>query len=177
MESYDKLTDKEEEEKVTQIRNEFLDQLLKLVDGIILPDTRKYVIIFNTNHFDRLFEKTDMRFNALRDRFQRYEFKKIGKDEVIVYLKNISLKLLDYSIEPNTNNNSKKEIFQNIISKLNLKNENIFDNIPDDISISYRTLLKVLRKNCFNMLRTVEELQNTQNFDIFQDKSNNQIKN
>lgn len=163
VESYEKLTPEEEAEKRSQIRNEFLDQLYKLVDGHILTDTRKYVIIFNTNHFDKLFSNTDERYGALLDRFQRYKFNKIGKSEIISYLQCIIVELQKKLAE--NENNPKIENRKLTIASLCKYNAEIFDQIPDTISITYRALHKVLRTVCFKIDAAIQILATSKNFE------------
>ena len=75
VEHHEKLTEQEEQDEELKLKSQYLDQLYKLVDGHILPDTRKYVIIFNTNEFESMFTDVDSRYAALQDRFERYKFK------------------------------------------------------------------------------------------------------
>lgn len=162
------LSEKEELEKMSQIRNEFLDQLYKIVDGHTLSDVRKYVIIFNTNDFERLFADSDPRYLALRDRFQRYQFKKIKKNEVISYLKAISNKLNEYFLD--------SKIVKNTVSAsaspLYIYDEKIFDQIPDNLEISYRTLYKILKNYCFNIVKTVDLLSTNKGVEKFLNLTN-----
>lgn len=167
IESFEKLSIAEEEDKRKQIKNEFLDQLYKLVDGHILPDTRKYVIIFNTNNFDKLFENVDKRYVALSDRFQKYKFMKNGKPEIISYINNLRDQLQSHiSKFPN---GDKKTLLEQTCSQICSYDDNIFESIPDNISISYRTLLKTLRKHCFNIPACIAALSdpNMENLENF----------
>ena len=152
-----KLTEIEEKEKKQQLHNEFLDQLYKLVDGLILADSRKYVIIFNTNNFDGLFQNTDKRYIALRDRFQQYKFIKNGKKEIIMYINNIICRMKHF-ITDNTIPENNKKMYAHTVKQLTIYDEDILRHIPDKISISYRTLIKILRKNCFNIPNTIKDL-------------------
>lgn len=165
-ECFTKLTEKEEDDKRLQIRNEFLDQLYKLVDGHVLPDTRKYVIIFNTNQFDMIFKDVDARYEALKDRFQRYRFSRIGKKEIITYFVAMTHKLKEF-LEDDAVDDIKKQSFKSTVTKLTTYNESVFDAIPSDIKITYRSLLKILRNNCFRIPDTINDLKYNQNFEIF----------
>jgi len=162
IESYAKLTEKEEDEKRIQLKNEFLDQLYKLVDGHTLPDIRKYVIIFNTNNFDRLFKNVDQRYDALKDRFQEYKFKKNGKKEIITYIKGIRDKVKEYC-DDSSIPEEKRMLFKTTASEFIAYDESIFDEIPDNIEVSYRTISKFLRKNCFNIADTIQDLSDQDN--------------
>jgi len=136
-----KLTPIEEAERKIQLKNEFFDQLYALINGHILSDARKYVIILNMNGYDKLFQNIDPKFDALLDRFQKYEFNLVGKKEIIEYLegfikeakKNLNNQLLFPLIEDNS-----------LFRSLNNISPNIYDGIPDDIKISYRSLYKIL---------------------------------
>lgn len=171
IEGYEKLTESEENDKRIHIKNEFLDQLYKLVDGHMLSDIRKYVIIFNTNHFHRLFENVDSRFDALRDRFTKYKFDKIGKPEIIKYFDRFSerLKLFDGD---ETVPRTKKELFKESVQQLCTYNINIYDEIPSTIKITYRYLHKLLRNHNFNIERTIRALATDYASDFFQPNDN-----
>lgn len=158
MQCFAKLTEKEEEEKTNQLKNEFFDQLFKLVDGQILPDNRKYVFIFNTNNFDSMFENIDERYRALYDRFQQYKFKKNTKADVIKYIKNIYNRL-KYFIGDSNVALETRNLYGETIKSLTDYDEKILDNIPDNIEISYRSLQKVLRKNSYIIKDVINDLQ------------------
>lgn len=151
IEGYEKLTPEEEADKRVQIRNEFLDQLYKLVEGLVLSQNRKYVIIFNTNHFDKIFENTDDKYKALYSRFQRYVFKKIGKQEIIAYISRIRDEFI--RIHNNTEDDSKENL-----SPWCDFNEEIFGSIRDDINISYRDLHVIIRDGCYDINNIIEKL-------------------
>lgn len=156
IESFEKLTEKEEDEKKMQYRTDFLDQLYKLVDGHILPDTRKYVIIFNTNQFDSLFVGVDSRYDALMDRFEKYKFNMIGKPEIIHYLKCINDILQNY-VRENTISN----FCQTTINYICINDECIYDTIPADIKLTYRALHKLLRMHGFRIRDTIQAMVNS----------------
>jgi DNA polymerase III delta prime subunit len=175
IESFEKLTEKEEDDKKTYLKNEFFNQLYGLVDGHTLSDSRKYVIIFNTNNFEGLFLDANKIFTALRDRFQRYKFNKIGKSEIILYLKYINKAILNH-LSSDAVTKNKKNIDISTISISNNYKESVFDEIPDDIKISYRTLQKVLRNSCYKIEGTVKYLAKTKDFELFQCASDFDIK-
>uniref|UniRef100_A0A6C0C8L8 ATPase AAA-type core domain-containing protein n=1 Tax=viral metagenome TaxID=1070528 RepID=A0A6C0C8L8_9ZZZZ len=135
-----KLTEKEEEERKIQLRNDFFEQLYSLINGHILSDTRKYVVILNMNGYDRLFQNLDPKFDALLDRFQKYEFNLIGKKEIVEYLENFikeaKKNLNNQLLFPLIENNS---LFQSLDTS-----SYMYDQIPNDIQISYRSLYKIL---------------------------------
>lgn len=149
----EKLTEKEEEEKKIHYHVDFLDQLYKLVDGHMLSDIRKYVIIFNTNDFTSLFSGMDDRYIALRDRFEQYKFEKIGKDEIIHYLKYFNNSLKNYS---SLEMDAKKNLCINKI----ICSEDYFEKISDDIKLTYRTLHKILQRHRFIIHDVIDVLKN-----------------
>ncbi|XWV26935.1 NTPase family protein [Tupanvirus soda lake] len=171
IENYDKLTEKEEIEKRIQLKNEFLDQLYKLVDGLTFSNVRKYVIIFNTNDFDSIFKDTNPKYNALRDRFQRYIFLRIGKPEITKYLKWLNERLKDSSKV----SEEKKKMYESVIQKLCYTDDKVFDLIPDEIKLTYRTLHKILRNEHFNIDKTINALIHYKDNKYFQIKKTDTI--
>ncbi len=167
IESYQKLTPEEEEDKRKQIRIDFLDKLYNLCDGQTLKSGRKYVIIFNTNHFDNLFEGAGTKYDALQDRFQRYHFEKIGKEDIIKYIKGICLRLKSVSSD-SLFSSDKKRVYGPHIQKVTNFDEKIYDQIPTDIKISYRSLSKILTNNCYDIKKSVSSLSG------FDDQNSNQ---
>lgn len=155
IETFKKLSPEEEAEKKIQIRNEFFDQLYQLVDGHILSDVRKYVIVFNTNSFEKLFENISPKYHALVDRFQKYEFGLICKEEIIEYLRCIINSTKQKIKEDNAfaANVEKYDLMESIDVK-----SNVFDQIPPDIKTTYRTLHKILRTNCCQMKAVIATL-------------------
>lgn len=148
------LNESEKLEKKIQIKNDFFDQLYKLVDGHLFSDTRRYVLIFNTNNFNNIFNGADERYAALKDRFQRYYFEKIGRSDIKFYLEEISKKLQNFAETSTT-----KKIDSTLLDTLCLYPDDIFEKIPQNLKISYRSLLKILRTHCFNITQTVYFLE------------------
>jgi DNA polymerase III delta prime subunit len=138
---FSKLTPEEETERRIQLKNEFFDQLYSLVNGHILSDARKYVIILNMNGYDKLFQNIDPKFDALLDRFQKYKFDLIGKKEIIEYLENFIKE-----VKKNLNNQLLFPLIENnsLFGSLDNTCANMYDRIPNDIKISYRSLYKIL---------------------------------
>lgn len=164
-----KLTVNEEDDKRVQLKNEFLDQLYNIVDGNSLSDTKKYVIIFNTNDFDKIFRNTDKRYNALRDRFSRFEFKNNDKDSIIKYLQNIRTKVTEELDKHKTNgmrtlSNENFEILQKLFLQFD---EGKYNQIPDNIDISFRGLSQIIRTCGFNLECVISELQKYNNDTIY----------
>ncbi|AGC01737.1 P-loop NTPase family protein [Acanthamoeba polyphaga moumouvirus] len=157
--NFTKLTPEEEEDKRVQIRTEFLDQLYNVIDGQCLQSNRKYVIIFNTNNFDKLFENCDSeKYRATRHRFEPYNFSKIGKDEIINYLK------FHNQMYTNGMNVSKNNDNIETLRKMCVKDEGIYDEIPNNIKISYRKLEQIIRSNIYDIESTIKCLNDPNNY-------------
>ncbi|AKI80452.1 P-loop NTPase family protein [Niemeyer virus] len=165
IEGFQKLTPEEEQEKKNQLRFTFLDQLYNVVDGHTLKNNKKYVIIFNTNHFDNMFDNSPERFNALKDRFQKYEFKKLRKREIINYLSYVNECFKNYELTENDKNILLSDTFD--VDNLCVINTDIYNGIPDDMIVSFRNLQKILRANHFNINRVVEHLSQIESSEIF----------
>jgi hypothetical protein len=149
LETYSKLTVEEETDKRKRIRDDFLDKLYTLVDGQFLKNDRKYVIIFNTNDFDSLFENAGPKYEALKDRFQQYKFKRSKKNDIINITNDIRLTL---------KNKNKGETFTPLMNNIINFDEKLYENIPNNIKITCRSLFKVLTDNCFNIPKSIEHL-------------------
>ncbi len=143
IESFTKLTVEEESDKKKQLQMDFLDKLYRLCEGLTLKTDKKYVIIFNTNDFDSLFVGSGKKYFALNDRFQKYEFTNVDKTGVIKYFEGIKQSLVNTP---------------DIDTIINFDSEN-YNLIPDNISISYRTLSKQLIDNCFDIMKTINSLK------------------
>jgi hypothetical protein len=155
--SREKLTPEEEQIKRANLRDRFFDDLMLLMDGLMMQDIRKYVIIFNTNHFDKMFEECNPKYAALKDRFQKYHFSKSTKADIIYYFENIKEKLQFYL---NTNpEDEDKQKYRTTCTSLIQYDKSIYDQIPADIQISYRSLLKVLKDKAFNIPDVIDNLQ------------------
>lgn len=154
LESYTKLTEEEEIDKKKQLKLDFLDKLYNLCNGEMLKSDKKYVIIFNTNHFNNLFEDSGPYYDALRDRFQPYEFIKSTKKDVIKFIEGIKNKIANITTNDfNDFNNLNKDV-KNVVDF----DEKLYDEIPDNIQISYRSLTKILTDNCFDIAKSIHSL-------------------
>lgn len=156
IESFIKLTAEEEVEKKQQLINEFLDILYNLCDGHLLKNDKKYVIIFNTNDFDSLFVNAPKKYDALRDRFQPYKFTDYTKTQVVKFIEDIRNKLMDGSRLKITD--KKREIYESYIKDIKNFDNKLYNEIPDNIEISSRSLSKVLIDNCFDIPKVIERL-------------------
>lgn len=149
-ESFTKLTEEEENDKRRQIHCDFLDKLYTLCDGQCLKDDKRYVIIFNTNDFDSLFENMGAKYDATRDRFQQYTFVKSNKQDIINITNGIRT-TLKTEIEK-----TDKKILMSVMSNIIDFDESAYDVIPEDIEITCRSLFKILTDNSFNMPKSFE---------------------
>ena len=154
VESFIKLTIEEEAEKRQQLRNEFLDILYNLCDGHLLKTDKQYVIIFNTNDFDSLFANAPEKYDALKDRFQPYKFVSYVKPQIIKFIDDIRNKLITGSTKKIAN--KKKEIYETYIKEIENFDVNLYDDIPDNIEITSRSLSKVLIDNCFDFPKIIK---------------------
>lgn len=156
LESYTKLTTEEENDKRLQLKVEFLDKLYNLCDGQVLKNDKKYVIIFNTNKFKSLFANAGPKYDALHDRFQQYKFKNNTKNDIIKFIDGIINKIINVST-------NKNKLYHSYITNVTKFDKKIYDNIPEHIKISYRSLSKILIDNCFDIPKSIGYLsQNTE---------------
>ncbi|AEQ32848.1 hypothetical protein CE11_00269 [Megavirus courdo11] len=163
VQSFIKLTPEEEVDKKRQYKTEFLDQLYNVIDGQCLQSNRKYVIIFNTNHFNKLFESCDNeKYEATRHRFEPYNFTKINKVGIINYLKFHNDLYIENMRTMNTDDDQHKI---NTLHKMCISDEAIYDNISDNIQISYRKLEQIIRTNNYNIEDTIKSLMDYSNSD------------
>jgi len=165
IEGVEKMTVAEEDEKKMHLKTEFLDQLYRLIEGTLLSETRRHVIIFNTNHFDRLFENVDKRFEAYRDRFSKYKFEQINKQEIISYFTHYKSKLQSYN--PCDINPEKKVLAERGVRMLCSYDDSVYNSIPENILITYRQLYKILRYNRFNVEITIKFMSEGSDTDFF----------
>lgn len=171
--SREKLSSEEEKSKRVNLRDRFFDQLMLLMDGLMMQEVRKYVIIFNTNHFDKMFENCDKKYIALKDRFQKYNFQQSTKKDIIYYFDNINSKLQEY-LDTNRDDEDKQK-YRTTCANLISYDKKIYDELPDDIKISYRSLLKILKDKSFNIPEVVLSLkESTEIREIQQDNQTNQ---
>jgi len=161
LESFAKLSIEEEADKKKQLQIDFLDKLYNLCDGQTLKNDRKYVIIFNTNNFDSLFKEAGPKYDALKDRFQRYHFKKINKDGIIKYIDGIINNLSKITTD-NSVSESKKKLYREHVSRIINFDKNIYGCIPEQFEISYRSLSKILIDNCFDIPKSLKFLSENQ---------------
>jgi hypothetical protein len=156
VESFIKLTTEEENDKRKQFHEEFLDHLYNLCEGQLLSMERSYVIIFNTNNFDSLFENVGKKYIAYRDRFQQYNFKKIRKLDIIKYFTGMRNECIECEV---------KNADLTYLRKITCFDDSIYDTIPTHLEISYRTLTKILIANCYDIPKTIKFLANEDNQD------------
>lgn len=146
-ESYEKMSQDEENVYRKQMHNTFLDQLYNIIDK---PSTnnRRYYYVFNTNNINYVFKDVDSKYDALRDRIQSYEFACIRKQHIIDFLN-----YYDTCIQ-----NLKNPLSNEITTKISPLINKITIDIPDDLDISYRKLYHFYRANSFDINNTVSSL-------------------
>ena len=160
IESCEKLTEEEEDAKRMFWRNEFFDKLYRLVEGQLICDNRKYVIIFNTNDFEKMFSNIDPRYDALKDRITKYKFSKIGKRNIIEYFKSFKNKLEDYSKEIKIDGQTNLSVLNNVqIDNFITFDSLLYDDIPETIEITYRKLQELFRNKNYSVQDTIEFLK------------------
>lgn len=160
IQGFDKLTPEEENERKYQYRNEFFDSLYEVVDGHVLSDTKRYVIVFNTNHFDTLFHNIAPKYEALLNRFNRFHFGPMNKSDVLVFFDELSDNIKEFS--------KKDDEFVEVMKTSNIEkfmsiDENIKAKIPKDISITYRELGKIIKKYHCDIDKIVTNLSEHKN--------------
>lgn len=144
VEKTEKLTREDEAKKREKLKTDFLDSMYLLLEGQTLDTCAKYVLIFNTNNFETMFEGVDMaKYAALYSRFHQYTFNPINKEEIIYYLKYVQQKFQDYAND-RTKPLHQREIAAKIISNAH---PDVYNDIPDNVSITYRQLCNIIKDN------------------------------
>jgi hypothetical protein len=151
----EKMTEQEENELRLTRKCDFMDDLYKLIDGHVLPDSRRYVLIFNTNHFEKMFSfggKKDItaKYEALRSRFTRFHFNEVGRNEIGYWMDSIceTIKMRATQRKEPLNEDFDMDAISTYDKKL-------LDAIPDNFKISYRNLFKVLRNSAYDLNQTL----------------------
>lgn len=144
-----KLTKQEEIDKKNQLKETFFDQLFALLDGLLLSSNINYVLVFNTNNFDAMFDNCDKRYLALKDRFKKFTFNKNSKNDVIIYLD----KFLKYLLK-SKNIDPKDDLY----FYLHNFDRKMYDLIPDNIQISYRRLMTIMQECSYNIECVINQL-------------------
>lgn len=159
VENFKEMTTEEELEKRKNLRHEFFDTLLALVDGLFYPTNRTYILIFNTNHFGRMFDMSTLaeKYHALVNRFERYRFDKGTKRDIINYFNN-TVKKVEQTLESkDLTTEKKKEIAESLSGTLNVDPQ-IYEKLPNDIRISYRDLNKNFRASGYDIRKTIDQI-------------------
>lgn len=144
IEKTEKMTAEDESKKREKLKTEFLDSLYLLLEGQSLDTCAKYVLIFNTNNFETMFEGADVnKYYALRTRFHRYTFDPIGKRDIMYYLQYVHKKFCDY-VKDETRPLHQREIAGEIIKHTY---DGMYEDIPDNVSITYRELCNIIKDN------------------------------
>jgi hypothetical protein len=149
--SYDKIPEKKDEEtkiipKISfeehskRVRIDFLYSLLSILERTGL--TKSCVVIFCSNNFNTIFEGLDMtHFDSILDRFIRIKFEKCDKQEIIDYMTHYNNKFKD------------TDFYTDNLPLL-------FNQIHDDISITYRHLHQIAKISSYNFQKMIALLNN-----------------
>ena len=161
IENIKEMTLEEENDERRRRRHEFFDTLLMLIDGNIYPSNRTYVFIFNTNHYDKLFdmEKLHEKYHALVNRFERYTFALGEKKDIVKYFDNVRSRLRETLLKTDITNEKSEQIKQSLNGIIEAP-EDVYDGIPTDIKLSYRDLHKNFRASGFDIMRTISIISN-----------------
>lgn len=153
-----KLSKEEEEEKCIKLREEFLSQLYNLCEGLLLKPCRKYFIIFNTNNYECLFEKTSTHYEATQSRIDKYHFEKMNRDVAIRFVTAFITKIREFTLPTTGENSNDQSIFDEIQREIGNADFSLLKNIHSDIRISYRDLKYIMDKNEYIVANIVEAL-------------------
>ena len=153
-----KMTPEEEIDSINFEHTKFLDDLFKLVNGDTLTNTyTKYVIIFNTNHFEKIFKINGVipeQYEAVVDRFQRYEFTRIGKYGILEYLKNIR----DFVNMSLAKRDVESRLDPEVMRRKTTFDENNINNIHDGFTTTYRELQGIIRDRKYDLNNVISLL-------------------
>jgi hypothetical protein len=151
----EKMTEQEEIDLRLTLKCDFMDDLYKLVDGHVLSDNRRYVLIFNTNHFERMFsfngkKEVAAKYEALRSRFTRFEFNEVGRLEIGYWMDSICETIRMRAAQRKEPLNDDFDM-----QAISSYDHALLAAVPKDFMISYRNLFKVLRNNAYNLNQTL----------------------
>lgn len=154
--NYEKMSPEDEKFKRKQLREKALDELYNFLENQTCSSKRTYrlVLVFNTNHFERIFHEVDAKYDALKNRFQKYQFGNIGKNEVVEYIKGIHTKI-EHAYEVGTITGLLKKQTNQLLKELKVDD---FDDLPEELALDYRTLQTVMNMCCYNVKAVVKEL-------------------
>lgn len=141
--SFEKMSAEDEKDKRILLKEEFLNTLYNLCEGLCLKDNKQYIIICNTNNFDGMFEGCSEGYNYIKtkDRFQRYEYRNLDKQGIVDFLNGIKETILAKQL-------CNKETVE--------YDSSIYDIIDENYSISFRNLSKLLLDNNYNIVKTIK---------------------
>jgi len=122
-----------------KIKTEIFLHLHSMADGNLFDIRLNVLIMFNTNNYEYIFEDVDAEtlkhVDALRTRMPIFTFEEIGKDEIVKLMKDIKRKLED-------------------------ETEVNYDDIADDIKISYRQIMTLLTTLHFDFNKFIYSINN-----------------
>lgn len=151
--NYEAYTAEEEDDIRLRIKEECWDTLFRMFNGELFKDNRRYVFIFNTNHFDNLWIGATDRYDALKKRFGAFDFKACGKAEVVDFLRKMNNKLLEAVKSMDT----QRAIYEKLVNELVATDEH-FNKIKSDVSIDYRSLMHLMVECGHDLKRVASRL-------------------
>lgn len=152
--NYVRLTPEEEQDKRHQLKCDALNVIYDIAEGkYFVNGDKKYVIIFNTNNFDTLFEGCNDHFKAHRSRITTINFELVNRENLIKYLKFFFGKFAEeskrLSIESKTNE----------LGNIDYNVDNIdFSIIPPEITISYREIYEIFKLCSYDPAKVVQTI-------------------
>lgn len=114
------MTTAEIKEYLQELDNEFYKSLQRLIDGELIPNVTRLIIMFFTNNGQSIWDNLPDDLQSVKHRFTNFDFGYCDKKDVVSYLVMMYKKL-------------------NIII-----DEKLYDEIPESISISYRKLKMII---------------------------------
>lgn len=132
-------------------KTDFLYELLSLLERNNLDAS--CLLVFCCNNFDTIFEGIDTtHFKSLNDRFMRIQFERINASEMVRYLKHYN------------------SIFEG--TKYHVDDlEEVIALIPDDLSVSYRTLHHQSVTCGYDLRKLVSSLDSIESYDLMDEAS------
>lgn len=128
-------------------KNNFLDRMLILLDqGLGTEDN--FVFIFGTNEFEYLFQNVDSRHATVRSRIEKFEFTKIGKENIILFIDSFYERIRE---------NATSEQYQNAVKTYFGIRDDCIAEMNCDVILSYRALNNIIVKYTLEPAKIFEE--------------------
>lgn len=151
------ISKEEENEERKMMKKTFLDQLYNLVDGSLLASDKRYVIVFNTNHFDSMFYDCEPKHDATRKRIEEFQFNMIKKDDIVNYVDNAIKKSVEFNKNSAIIKNATKHDLK-VANEIADNDITLLDNIPNDFETDYRTLNRIGSHCMYNVTKMVDHI-------------------